>query len=388
MSAFVASHTMPRHGADATAERSPAALALLRTFHTLDALRGVAAVTVVLFHAAFFYRISHPAEGQIAVDLFFVMSGFVVAYRYEDELRSGMSLWRFTRIRLIRLYPLFLLGAIIGVLPALFAIATGHGDPLYRGLLASFPLTVLMLPSRYAMPHLAELYPINAVAWSLALEIVVNIIYAATIRFWTLRRLLIVVGLSFLGLCLCAARYGTLKYGYDWPQAEVGPVRIAYGFTMGVVICRLYKRKPFMVRIPWWVLIAAALALFFFHSPWGAPAWEVFAISVLVPGIVIAAIVNEPPKALQGACAVAGLLSYVVYSLHEPFIGIFLRGQDRLHLDLNTQTPMDSVIFTVLLIALCLVAHHCYDKPIRRLLTRRLRAQPTTTFATTARLPG
>ena len=374
MSALVASHLMPRHGADATAKRSPAALAKLRTFHTLDALRGVAAVTVVLFHAAFFYRITNPAEGQIAVDLFFVMSGFVVAYRYEDELRSGTSLWRFTRIRLIRLYPLFLLGAILGVLPALVAAATGHEDPLHRGLLVSFPLTVLMLPSRYAMPRLEELYPINSVAWSLALEIVVNVIYAATIRFWTLRRLMVVLVVSFAGLCLCAAHYGTLKYGYDWPQAEVGPVRIAYGFTMGVVICRLYKVKPFMVRIPWWLLIAAAVAIFFFRAPWGAPAWEVFAVSILVPAIVMAAVVNEPPKALQGACATAGLLSYVVYSLHEPFIGLFLRGQDRLHLDLNAQTPTDSVIFTMLLIALCLVAHHCYDKPVRRLLTRRMQA--------------
>ena len=163
---------------------------------------------------------------------------------------------------------------------------------------------------------------------------------------------MVVLVVSFAGLCLCAAHYGTLKYGYDWPQAEVGPVRIAYGFTMGVVICRLYKVKPFMVRIPWWLLIAAAVAIFFFRAPWGAPAWEVFAVSILVPAIVMAAVVNEPPKALQGACATAGLLSYVVYSLHEPFIGLFLRGQDRLHLDLNAQTPTDSVIFTMLLIAL------------------------------------
>ena len=65
------------------------------------------------------------------------------------------------------------------MLPALVAAATGHEDPLHRGLLVSFPLTVLMLPSRYAMPRLEELYPINSVAWSLALEIVVNVIYAA-----------------------------------------------------------------------------------------------------------------------------------------------------------------------------------------------------------------
>lgn len=374
MSALVSPGFVTRHGADATVAASPDALAKLRMFHTLDALRGVAAMTIVLFHAAFFYRIVMPAEGQIAVDLFFVMSGFIIAYRYEDDLRRGMGLGRFIKVRLIRLYPLFILGAVLGAVPHLVAVAAGVGNDFQKGMVESLPLAIFMLPSRLAMPRIGELYPLNYVAWSLALEIVVNVIYAATFRYWTLRRLTILLAVAFVGLCICAATFGSLKYGYGWRQAEVGPVRIAYGFAMGVMICRMIKSRPIAFRLPWWAILAAALAIFFFDPPYWKPAWELFAVTVLVPGIVVAAISNEPPKAMQGVCALAGIFSYVVYSLHAPFIGFFLRGEDRLHLDLTVQTPTETVAFSALLIAVCLVAHYGYDKPVRRLLTRRLLA--------------
>lgn len=371
MSALVAQGAVPRHGADAAMADTPARLARYRTFHTLDALRGVAAVAVVLFHAAFVYGIAPPAEGQIAVDLFFVMSGFIIAYRYEDDLRDSLGLAGFLKVRLIRLYPLFLLGAVLGTLPPLVAIASGHGDVLHRGLSASFPFALFMLPSRYAMPQLGELYPLNYVAWSLALEILVNIAYAATFRFWTMRRLAALVGVAFAGLCACAVFYGTLNLGFDWSNAPGGLARILFGFPVGVLIFRLYDREVFVPRVPWWALLALALAIFFFDPPWGKPVWELFAVSVLVPSIVVAAIASEPPKAARGACALAGIFSYVVYSLHAPFVGFFLRGEERLHLDLQAQSPAKAFVFTVLFLALCLVAHLAYDKPIRRLLSRR-----------------
>ena len=92
-----------------------------RTFHTLDALRGIAAMAVVLFHCSYFYGLPQPVEGQIAVDLFFVMSGFIIAYRYDARFAAGLGTLAFAKQRLIRLYPLFILGSLIGALPALIA---------------------------------------------------------------------------------------------------------------------------------------------------------------------------------------------------------------------------------------------------------------------------
>jgi len=46
-----------------------------------------------------------PYRGYLAVDFFFMLSGFVLAHAYEERLRSGMKAWRFMRTRIIRLYP-------------------------------------------------------------------------------------------------------------------------------------------------------------------------------------------------------------------------------------------------------------------------------------------
>ena len=179
MSALVAGDLPTRHGLDATVADGTDALARTRTFHTLDALRGVAALAVVLFHAAFFYGMKAPAEGQIAVDLFFVMSGFIIAYRYDRDLRGGMGLKAFVRVRLVRLYPLYFLGAVLGVLPAVVAVASGDADWFHKGLVEAFPFHILMLPSWFVVPRIEELYPFNYVAWSLALEMLINVAYAS-----------------------------------------------------------------------------------------------------------------------------------------------------------------------------------------------------------------
>ena len=364
-----------RHGADAAMADRPATLARYRTFHTLDALRGVAAITVVLFHAAFFFGIAPPAEGYLAVDLFFVMSGFIIAHRYEDDLRRGLGLRGFLAVRLIRLYPLFLLGTLLGALPAVVAIATHHAEPVHRGLFESLPLAVFMLPSPFALPHLTVFYPLNYVSWSLALEILVNIAYAATFRIWSLPRLVALVAVAAIGLLVAAWSYGSLNVGYDWGNAPGGLPRILYGFGMGILLFRLHAARSFAARVPWWVLPAITVAIFFIDPlrvgpAWIKPFWDVTLVTILVPAIVIGAIAAEPPKALRGGCALAGVFSYVVYSIHAPFVGLFLRGEERFHLDLNTTSPAKAAAFTVLLVALCVAAHLGYDKPIRSRLAR------------------
>ena len=364
------------HGADAAAAQTPARLARLRTFHTLDALRGVAALVVLLFHAAFFFGLAPPAEGYLAVDLFFVMSGFIIAYRYDDDLRRGLRVRDFVVLRLIRLYPLFLLGAILGLVPALAAVAAGHADHMHEGLVASFPLAVLMLPSTWVWPDLSVAYPLNYVSWSLALEIVVNVAYAASHRVWSVRNLVAVVAAAFVCLCVAAFAYGSLNIGYEWANAPGGLPRIVFGFGLGVLIFRLRAGRPAAPRARWWILVMLVPAILFLDPLRVAPAafrpvWDMLVVALAVPLIVIAAIANEPPKAAQGACALAGVFSYVLYSLHAPFVGLFLRAEERLHLDLDTISPLRSLAFATGLVVVCGLAHVAWDRPIRRLAASR-----------------
>src|SRR5205085_12699808 len=94
-------------------------LADRRVFHTLDGLRGIAALAIVLRHCDGFFGADVLPGSYLAVDLFFVLSGFVIAFAYEDRLASGLSAWRFAWVRVVRLYPLYVLGIALGGLVAI-----------------------------------------------------------------------------------------------------------------------------------------------------------------------------------------------------------------------------------------------------------------------------
>ena len=377
MSAVELPRALARHGADALASDAPARLERLRPFHTLDALRGVAALVVLLFHAGFFFGIAPPAEGYLAVDLFFAMSGFVIAYRYEADLQRGLGFVAFVALRLRRLYPLFLLGTILGVLPAILAVALGHTDPLHEGAVEALPLALLMLPSHALAFARQEVYPLNFVAWSLALELLVNVAWAATHRVWTIRNLGWLLSAAALCLGLVAWANGSLNVGYDWDNAFGGLPRVVYGFGVGILLFKLRDLRLGVVlpRVPWWALVVLVPALLFvdpsrFGPAWARPLFDLVFITLIVPTIVRAAIASEPSPAARGVCALAGLYSYVLYSLHVGFVGLYLRLEDRLHLDLSTTSPARALAFAAGLAVLCVVAHVGYDKPVRRRLAR------------------
>lgn len=86
-------------------------------YNILDGLRGVAALTVVCFHLFEAYATSHLDQkinhGYLAVDFFFILSGFVVGYAYDDRWKT-MCITDFLKRRFIRLHPMVVLGAVIG----------------------------------------------------------------------------------------------------------------------------------------------------------------------------------------------------------------------------------------------------------------------------------
>ena len=118
-----------------------------RAFHTLDGLRGVAALLVVSRHAGpLGAGVSFP-ESFLAVDLFFLLSGFVIAYAYDGRLARPGFAGQFLGIRLIRLYPLYLLGIAVGACYRLGSVL-GHTEGLTAGRLGAAVLAgVLLWPS-------------------------------------------------------------------------------------------------------------------------------------------------------------------------------------------------------------------------------------------------
>jgi peptidoglycan/LPS O-acetylase OafA/YrhL len=170
--------------------KTPVYLESKSHYQILDGLRGVAALLVVAFHVLETYSgtrfnqiINH---GYLAVDFFFLLSGFVVAYAYDDRWEK-MTQWDFYKRRLIRLQPMVIIGTIIGA--ALFYFQASpvfpiiSTTPVWQMLLVMLVgFTVLPLPVSMDIRGWQEMHPLDGPAWSLFFEYVANILYALFIR--------------------------------------------------------------------------------------------------------------------------------------------------------------------------------------------------------------
>ena len=154
-------------------------------YEILDGLRGVAAVMVVAFHLLEAHSGGNHLEqiinhGYLAVDFFFMLSGFVIGYAYDDRW-SRMSIGTFFKRRIIRLHPMVIVGSIVGAVffyfqesPCFPAIQdTSAGTMLLVMLLGC---TLLPLPLKWDIRGWTEMHPLNGPAWSLYYEYIGNIL--------------------------------------------------------------------------------------------------------------------------------------------------------------------------------------------------------------------
>src|ERR1700712_5694113 len=220
----------------------------------LDGLRGVAALLVVAFHVLETYSgnrfnqfINH---GYLAVDFFFLLSGFVVAYAYDDRW-GKMTQWDFYKRRLIRLQPMVVMGSLIGA--ALFYLGSGGLFPLIAGiplwklfLVMLVGCTLIPLPISMDIRGWQEMHPLDGPAWSLFFEYIANILYAVGFRKLSNKALGMLVLLSAALLMHLAVfgPHGDVIGGWavDRTQLHIGFARMLYPFFAGILLMRLGKR--------------------------------------------------------------------------------------------------------------------------------------------------
>src|SRR6202522_2033842 len=220
-------------------------------FEVLDGLRGSAALLIVIFHLfnyafGFNSALSLVRHAYLAVDFFFGLSGFVVAYAYDDRW-TRMSIPQFFRIRLIRLHPLVLLGATLGLLGYIFdpsGKAINHAPvPM---LLLAYLTSLLLLPSPPVGGRHNETQALNGPAWSLMQEYLGNIAYALILRRLRTVTLWIVFAISGLALIWVANSKGSLDGGWDYPNVWMAPLRLTVSFVLGLWLYRIHDR----IRMP------------------------------------------------------------------------------------------------------------------------------------------
>ncbi len=338
-------------------------------FATLDAMRGVAAIVVLLYHFRFMFDgiVSDRfvfASGYLAVDLFFALSGFVIAHAYDRRLAAGMSFLAFLILRLIRLLPMIWVGIALATV-LLWWRAEVDGAHLLVAALAN----AFILPT--PLPWNAYMFPSNGAEWSLFFELAANLIFVALFRHLNGRSLAALIAGSAAGLTLCAAEYGRLHDGYTYATIQLGALRAGFSFFAGVALARGRETwLPRVPRLPPWLILAAASAGLYVPAPHAfRPFYDVAFIMIGSPILIMLAVAVEPSPAGRRLAAWLALGSYPIYAFHQPVRDIAATAAGRLGI-----APAAVAVASILLIppAGLLLARY-YDEPLRTWLLARLR---------------
>jgi peptidoglycan/LPS O-acetylase OafA/YrhL len=276
---------------------------------TLDGLRGLAAIAVVLFHASLISGWSKPIAptGYLAVDLFFALSGFVVAGAYAGRLRDGLPVSRFIMLRIARLAPMHMLGQLLG-----FVLMTA------AGLIALGPALAMLGPGLVLLPlPVDEIFPLNGPAWSLFWELAINVAFALLLPLLTIRRLIALTGAAAILLAITGVYFGTLHAGWELPHFIGGLPRVLFSFSMGVVLHH-FRHTP-RTNTNGAALLCAILIT---SCLWGTMSWmyDLPVVLIVFPITLWLAAAWQPDGLIASIFRSLGDLSYPLYVLHLPII--------------------------------------------------------------------
>jgi peptidoglycan/LPS O-acetylase OafA/YrhL len=357
-------------------------------FHLLDALRGLAAMVVVARHSPVSLTALLPTYNSfLAVDFFFGLSGFVIAYSYEGRLRGKLTLRDFTVARVIRLYPMAILGTLLGLAFTLLRSQVWSQLPHFQLLLVT--LTSLSILPNVFVPGLgSDMLPFDNPAWSLFFEMVANVSYAALLR---CRRSQISVMMAIPIISLIAllvlSRRSNLDGGVSFGTSAIGLARVGFSFFVGVLLFRLRRHlSPRAFRgssgIAAALLLATTLiAVISVSTPLTRSIWfEFFAVVVLFPITVYQGSRVELPALWTGLCAFLGDISYPLYILHAPLLRPLFNTAVINYANAHMLFRLFSlpVYILALILLTWLLGRYC-DLPVRRWLTsryKRLFVQP------------
>ena len=327
-------------------------------------------------------------HGYLAVDFFFILSGFVIGYAYDDRLGKSMSLGNFFKRRLIRLHPMIVMGAVLGVVFYLL-----QGSVQWDGTHISLSLVMLaLLCAMFFIPAApgacydirgnGEMFPLNGPSWSLFFEYIGNILYALFIHRLSNKMLALLTVLSGLGLAWFAlfdvVGYGMIGVGWTLDGANFlgGLLRMLFPFTLGMLLSRHFK--PVKIKGAFWICTAVLLVLFCVPYIEGKEGiclnglYEVFCIFLVFPLLVwLAASGKTTDKHSTRICRFAGDISYPLYAVHYPVMYLFYSWLiEHEYYTFGEVWPTALTVYagSILLAWLCL---KLYDEPVRRWLSKK-----------------
>lgn len=342
-------------------------------FETLDGLRGVAALVIVTYHQKIWFP-----RGYLAVDLFFLLSGFVISFAYQQKLDGGLKATRFLKIRLIRLYPLYLLGLILGF------IATNLFRPYHRvpfghwGLMAMLCIGLFYIPIPPPRTHPHPAFPFNPPSWSLYLEIIANIFHAVLLRRRSTRSLVVWASICAPCLAASAAWHGNMDIGASTSDVLTGLFRVLFSYILGILLFRFWCSRKLRLKIPTAVpliLMTLVFAMPGLSSKTISVLYDIVCVFFILPLTVLLAASVEPERYAGTIFSFLGSISYAVYALHSGLL-IFFSTAWRHSFGgwpSSPRWPLEPGIIGLLTVTvLATLVNVVFDIPVRRMLRERL----------------
>jgi len=357
-----------------------------RRFAALDAMRGIAAISIMFFH----YFMDTPnrlfSNAYYAVDLFFVLSGFVLTHSYSPKIGQTVDFLRYMSFRLIRLYPLYLVGMLLGLvmLPLYInASLTQSFDFKDYALAATLGAFFLPYPNAGMVPLTASgsmpgaLFPLDIPAWSLFFELLASVFLYVVIK--SNLRVIYIVLLSFVPLIAAILHHKTLNLGWGVSSVSGGLARTAFMFSLGILLFKMFNtvggwrrtRDPTVFL----VITAACLA---------TPGLDFLGIHVSSYFICVALLLNLFCCAFimdwgseyrPAICNWLGRISYGVYAIHLPLYltAVLLLRRTSWAAWIDGAPVSFGCVMGIIVLASAYLATAFLDEPLRQKLKARLR---------------
>lgn len=338
-------------------------------YHTLDGMRGVAALMVAVYH---FEQRAKNADvhvwGYLAVDLFFALSGFVIATNYISRMSNGLTVARFMKIRTIRLYPLYLFGHILGSAGCIMHVIVRPDTAMtIYPIVAALILNSVMIPT----PLSPELFPLNGPSWSLFFEFVANIGFAVILWKIRTRALIVLCAISAIYLAVVINAPLFFNVGWGWGSIDAGFARTMFSFCAGILVFRRFghhsKVSSWLAIIPICIMVGV---MTLDVADTYRSSFELIAVIVLFPVLLFAGAIWDVPPVARKLCGFLGDISYPIYVVHWPLIGIIKPVLGKL--------PSDAYAISAYLIILTVLGYmvgRFYDAPVRQWINSKARVR-------------
>jgi peptidoglycan/LPS O-acetylase OafA/YrhL len=331
----------------------------------LDGLRGVASLGVLLIHIGYVggYPALAPAAA-LSVDLFFMLSGFVIGHAFEQRLLDGMRWRTFIVIRAVRFFPALAIGVALAALTEIWL----RGPSGELGM--QVVLHLLLVPDVTSL----VLFPLNGVLWTLFFEFVANAGHAAVVRRLSTALLAMLVLVCGCAWAWTAGQTGNWGGGWNWETVLGGFVRVGWDYGVGLLLYRLSAAGRISApALPAFLPItAAALLLIAPTFDLGVPR-VVVPLYLLLPLILLLTAKSSITRTGSRVAAWFGELSYPLYTMHPPLLLICasLLGS-------SEGSPALWALAGCLIVLIAAAVAHFVEAPMRTWLKDRVTPKRTT----------